>query len=77
MNNRYFICTNHGYIHTNDEKMAQMPFTIDELIANHSLLDDPGTVPSNMNKIFFVTKNGKDYWEFGNYVDYKWKKSSV
>ncbi len=65
---KYFICTNRGYIHTNDEKMAQMPFTIDEMIADHSLLDDPNTPEHDRHKIFFVTKNGKDYWEFGSYV---------
>jgi len=59
--NRYFISTNNGYIFTNDEKMAQMPLTIDELIANHSLLGEG-------YKIHFVTKNDKNYWEFGNYV---------
>ena len=64
MINRYFISTNRGYIHTNDEKMAQMPFTIDEMIADPSVLCDPGQEPC---KIFFVTKNNKDYWEFGNY----------
>jgi hypothetical protein len=53
---------------TNDEKMAQMPFTIDEMIADHSLLDDPGTPENKRHKIFFVTKNNKDYWEFGEYV---------
>ena len=63
--NKYFICTNNGYITTNDEKMAQMPFTIDEMIADPSVLCDPGQKPS---KIFFVTKNGKDYWEFGEYI---------
>lgn len=65
MNNRYFISTNRGYIFTNDEKMAQMPFTIDEMIANPGVLD-PDKEPC---KIFFVTKNEKDYWEFGKYVD--------
>jgi len=59
--NRYFICTNTGHISTNDEKMAQMPFTIDEMIADHSVLGEG-------YKIFFVTKNEKDYWEFGEYV---------
>jgi hypothetical protein len=43
--------------------MAEMPFTIDEMVADHSLLD-----PTGVTKIFFVTKNGKDYWEFGEYV---------
>ena len=60
--NRYFISTNIGYIHTNDERMAEMPFTIDEMIADHSLLHEAC-------KIFFVTKNNNDYWEFGSYVD--------
>ncbi len=59
--NSYFLSTNIGYIHTNDDRMAEMPFTIDELIANHSLLHEGC-------KIFFVTKNDKDYWEFGEYV---------
>ena len=59
--NRYFICTNKGHIFTNDEKMAQMPFTIDEMIADHSVLGEG-------YKILFVTKNEKDYWEFGDYV---------
>ena len=66
--NRYFISTNNGYIMTNDEKMAAMPFTIDEMIADHSVLDDPSTPVDKKHKIFFVTKNGKDYWEFGEYV---------
>lgn len=68
MNNRYFICTNNGYIHTNDERMNNVPFTLDELIADHSLIDDPGTPENKRSKIFFVTKNGKDYWQFGEYV---------
>jgi hypothetical protein len=59
--NSYFLSTNIGYIHTNDERMAEMPFTIDQLIANNSLLGKDC-------KIFFVTKNNKDYWEFGEYV---------
>jgi hypothetical protein len=49
--------------------MSEMPFTIDEMIANHSLLDDPDTPEDKKTKIFVVTKNDKDYWEFGNYVD--------
>ena len=64
--NRYFISTNRGYIMTNDEKMAEMPFTIDEMIANPSLIADPGR---EAPVIFFVTKNNKDYWEFGSYVN--------
>lgn len=67
--NRYTIITNNGYIITNDNRMSEMPFTIDEMIANHSLLDDPGTPEDKKTKIFVVTKNDKDYWEFGNYVD--------
>ena len=63
--NRYLISTNQGYIITNDEKMAQMPFTIDELIADHSLLDDG---KHNGHKIYYVTKNDKIYWEFGSYI---------
>lgn len=66
--NTYFISTNNGWIKTNDERMAQMPLTIDEMIANPSVLDDPGTPAEKRHKIFFVTKNGKDYWEFGEYV---------
>jgi hypothetical protein len=58
----YLISTNQGWIKTNDDKMAQMPFTIDEMIADHSVLGEG-------HKIFFVTKNNKDYWEFGKYVD--------
>lgn len=64
--NRYFISTNHGYIMTNDEKMAEMPFTIDEMIADPSVLADPD---QEVPVIFFVTKNNKDYWEFGSYVN--------
>ena len=67
--NRYFISTNNGYIHTNDKRMALMPFTIDEMIANPTLLDPPGTPADKASRIFFVTKNDMDYWEFGNYVD--------
>jgi hypothetical protein len=49
--------------------MAQMPFTIDKMIADHSLLDGLRTAGDHPpHKIFFVTKNGKDYWEFGEYV---------
>ncbi len=66
--NTYLISTNNGWIKTNDERMAQMPFTIDEMIANPSVLDDLGTPEDKRSKIFFVTKNGKDYWEFGEYV---------
>lgn len=66
--NKYFISTSQGYIHTNDQKMTNVDFTIDEMIADHSLLDDPGTPEAKRHKIFFVTKNGKDYWEFGEYV---------
>lgn len=64
----YFISTNNGYIHTNDKRMALMEFTIDEMIANPSVLDPPGTPEDKASKIFFVTKNNKDYWEFGEYV---------
>lgn len=67
--NVYLISTNNGWIKTNDERMAQMPFTIDEMIADHSVLDDPGTPEDKRYKIFFVTMNGKDYWEFGEYVN--------
>lgn len=65
---RYFISTNNGYIHTNDERMQNVPFTIDEMIADHSVLDDPGTPEDKKHKIFFVTKNSNMYWEFGEYV---------
>ena len=64
----YFISTNNGWIKTNDERMALMPFTIDEMIANPSVLDPPNTPADKASKIFFVTKNDKDYWEFGEYV---------
>jgi hypothetical protein len=60
--NRYFISTNFGWIKTNDERMAEMPFTIDEMIADHSLLGEG-------YKVYFVTKNDEDYWEFGNYIN--------
>lgn len=66
--NTYFISTSQGWIKTNDERMAQMPFTIDEMIADHSVLDDPGTPEGKRHKIFFVKKNNQDYWEFGEYV---------
>lgn len=59
--NRYFISTNFGWIKTNDERMAEMPFTIDDAIANPSLIGEGTT-------IYFVTKNNEDYWEFGQYV---------
>jgi hypothetical protein len=66
--NKYFISTSQGYIHTNDEKMTNVPFTIDEMIADHSVLDDPGTPENKRHKIYFATKNGKDYWQFGEYA---------
>ena len=66
--NTYFISTNKGWIKTNDEKMAQMPFTIEEMVADHSVLDHPDDLDKTPYKIFFVKKNGNDYWEFGNYV---------
>ena len=66
---RYFISTNNGYIFTNDEKMAQMPFTIDEMIADPSVLDGLRTAGEHQpHKIFFVMKNDKNYWEFGGYA---------
>jgi hypothetical protein len=65
----YLISTNKGWIKTNDDKMAQMPFTIDEMIADHSVLDHSTDKDSTPSKIFFVTKNDKDYWEFGEYVN--------
>ena len=66
--NTYIISTNNGWIKTNDEKMALMPFTIEEMLADHSVLDDPSTLQEKPTKIFFVTKNGKDYWGFGEYL---------
>jgi hypothetical protein len=60
--NTYLISTNKGWIKTNDERMSQMPFTIDEMIADHSVLGEG-------YKVLFVTKNDKDYWEFGKYAD--------
>jgi hypothetical protein len=45
--NKYFISTNNGYIHTNDERMALMPFTIDEMIADPSVLDPLGLLKKN------------------------------
>ena len=59
-NNRWFIVTNRGYIMTNDEKMSQMPFTIDDLIKDNSLIDDPN---GPKHWIACVTKNGKTYWD--------------
>lgn len=64
----YLISTNKGWIRTNDEKMAQMPFTIDEMIVDHSVLDHSTDKDKTPSKVFFVTKNDKDYWEFGEYV---------
>ena len=65
----YFISTNNGYIFTNAVKMADMHFTIDEMIADPSLLDDPDTEPGKKHHIRFVMKNDKMYWEFGAYVN--------
>ena len=45
-----------------------MPFTIDEMIADNSVLDHPTDMDKTPYKVFFVTKNNKDYWEFGSYV---------
>lgn len=61
--NRYFISTNIGYIHTNDEKMAQMDFTIDEMIYS---TNDVGSILGEKCRIYFVNKNDKDYWTFDN-----------
>ena len=66
--NSYLISTNKGWINTNDERMALMPFTIDEMIADNSVLDHELDVDKTPYKVYFVTKNGKDYWEFGEYV---------
>ena len=68
MMNRYLISTNKGWIETNDDRMAQMPFTIDEMIADNTVLDHPTDLDPTPYKVLFVTKNGKDYWEFGSYV---------
>jgi hypothetical protein len=66
--NTYLISTNKGWIKTNDERMAGMPFTIDEMIADNSVLDHPTNMDKTPYKVFFVTMNNKDYWEFGAYV---------
>lgn len=66
---RYLISTNKGWIETTDELMARMPFTIDEMIADNSVLDHPTDEDPTPYKVLFVTKNDKDYWEFGEYVD--------
>ena len=66
--NTYLISTNKGWIKTNDEKLAKMPFTIDEMIADNSVLDHFTDIEPIPHKVLFVTKNGKDYWEFGEYV---------
>lgn len=66
--NTYLISTNKGWIKTNDDRMAQMPFTIDEMIADNSVLDHPTDQDPTPYKVLFVTKNGQDYWEFGSYV---------
>lgn len=65
---RYFISTNKGWILTNDEKMARMPFTIDEMIADNSVMDHPDDRDPTPYKVFFVNKDDKPYWEFGSYV---------
>lgn len=66
---RYFIMTNKGYIMTNDQLLDMMPFTLDEMIADPSVLDHPTDKdPDTPYKILYVTKNDKDYWEFGEYV---------
>lgn len=62
---RYLISTNKGFVITNGDRIDQMPYTLDELLADHSILDTPSSWD---HKIFFVTKNGKDYWENGAYV---------
>ena len=64
----YLISTNKGWIKTNDERMAKMPFTIDEMIEDNTLLDHPTDLDHTPYKVFFVTKNNQDYWEFGEYV---------
>jgi hypothetical protein len=66
--NTYLISTNKGWIKTNDERMAQMPFTIDEMIEDNTVLDHPTDLDPTPYKVLFVTKNSKDYWEFGEYV---------
>jgi hypothetical protein len=73
--NRYFISTNNGYIMTNDEKMSQMEFTIDEMIYS---TNDVGSILGEDTRIYFVTKNQKDYWSFdtgfvdGRQSDHLW-----
>jgi hypothetical protein len=47
--------------------MELMPFTIDEMIADHSLLNDPNEAVGY--KVFCVDKNGKPYWEFGKFIE--------
>jgi hypothetical protein len=58
---RYFISTNIGHIHTNDEKMAQMDFTIDEMIYSTNKV---GSILGEKCRIYFVNKNDKEYWCF-------------
>ena len=65
-NNLYFISTDTGHIRTDDTRLTELNITIDQLIANPSVLDLNGDVAKPV--IYFVTKNGKDYWQTGAYV---------
>ena len=67
--NKYFIATNKGWINTTDEKLAQSSLTIDDLIVNTSILDELTDLEVAPHKVLFITKNGNDYWEFGEYVN--------
>ena len=61
MINEYTIFTNTGHIHTNDNLLTEKGITIDDVIEGWYPLDPDVT-------LFIVSKNGKDYWEFGEYV---------
>lgn len=65
-NNFYFISTDTGHIRTDDARLTELNITIDQLIANPSVLDLSGDAVKPV--IYFVTKNGKDYWQAGAYV---------
>ena len=61
MINEYTIFTNNGHIHTNDDLLTAKGITIDDVIE--------GRYPLHPDTLFIVSKNGKDYWELGNYVE--------
>lgn len=61
MNNRYFVVTTLGYLMTNDELIAKEGLTIDKIIEDPSVLDDPGSKKKHW--IAAVTKNEKPYWD--------------